>query len=429
MNIESSRRAFERAKRYLPGGVNSPVRAFRAVGGAPVFVRRGEGAWIEDLDGNRYVDYVGAWGPLILGHAHPAVVRALQERLLAGTSFGIPTEIETALAETVMASLPSLGRVRFVNSGTEATMSAIRLARGFTKRPKVVKFAGCYHGHSDALLVKAGSGAATFGTPDSEGVPESFTRETIVLPFNDLPAAEAAMKEVGREVAAVILEPVVGNMGVVPPVAGFLEGLCEITQRHGSLLIFDEVMTGFRLGMGGAQGLYGVTPDLTCLGKVVGGGLPVGAFGGRQEIMGLLSPEGPVYQAGTLSGNPLAMQAGLTTLEEIGKPGFFESLARNAERLVGGLRGAARDAGVPVQVQSVGSMFTVFFTGEPVRDFASADRCDRSRFALFHQGMLSRGVYWPPSQLEACFVSGAHGQGEIDRTVEAAREVFVSLTK
>jgi len=427
MSQEESRKAFAEARKYLPGGVNSPVRAFRAVGGDPVFVRRGEGAWIEDIDGNRYIDYVCAWGPLILGHAPAAVLQSVRERLLSGTSFGIPTEIETALAKKVVSCVESMDQVRFVNSGTEAVMSAIRLARGFTGRSKVVKFSGCYHGHSDALLVKAGSGAATFGTPDSAGVPEAFARETVLLPFNDLRAVDRAMDELGKDVAALILEPVVGNMGVVPPAEGFLQGLRETTLRNGSLLVFDEVMTGFRLGPGGAQGLYRVFPDLTCLGKVVGGGMPVGAFGGRREIMRLLSPEGPVYQAGTLSGNPLAMQAGLATLTEIDKPGFFAFLNRTTQDLVNGLASEARRAGFRVQVQCVGSMFTLFFNPDPVTDFESADRSDRGLFARFHQGMLARGVYWPPSQLEACFVSSAHQEAEIGRTIEAARQVFETM--
>ncbi len=424
MKTERSSKAFSEAQQVLPGGVNSPVRAFGAVEGDPVFVRRGEGAWIEDLDGNRYVDHVCAWGPLILGHAHPAVVKALQERLPLGMSFGIPTELETALAKKVVASVPSIERVRFVNSGTEAVMSAIRVARGYTGRSKILKFIGCYHGHSDSLLVKAGSGAATFGSPDSAGVPAALTGETLLLPYNDPEAVEKLMAEMGGEIAAILLEPVAGNMGLVPPAERFLETLREVTLEHGALLIFDEVITGFRLGMGGAQELYGVIPDMTCLGKVVGGGLPVGAFGGREEIMGLLSPLGPVYQAGTLSGNPLAMQAGLSTLEELEKPGFFMELSGKTEILAAALRSAAEEAGVPVQVHCVGSMFTLFFVDTPVTDFASADCCDRERFAKFHRGMLEKGVYWPPSQLETCFVSQAHRQEDLEKTAGAARDVF-----
>ena len=427
MNRKDSQRAFAEAQRYLPGGVNSPVRAFRAVGGEPVFVRKGKGARIEDVDGNQYIDYVGAWGPLILGHAHPDVLKAVQERLILGMSFGIPTEQETVLARKVAESVPSIHKVRFVNSGTEAVMSAIRLARGFTGRSKIIKFAGCYHGHSDALLVKAGSGAATFGSPDSAGVPESLTRETLVLPYNDSGAVEKVMEERGEEIAAVILEPVAGNMGVVTPKQGFLESLRGVTQRFGALLIFDEVITGFRLGMGGAQGLYNVIPDLTCLGKVIGGGLPVGAFGGREEIMNLLSPEGPVYQAGTLSGNPVAMQAGLATMEQIEQPGFFEALDGKAGRLVASLQEIIENSGASVRLQSKGSMFTVFFQPDPVVDFKTADLCDRELFSRFHQGLLARGIYWPPSQLETCFVSAAHEESDIRETLEVFQEVLRSI--
>jgi len=387
-------------------------------------VKKGEGAWIEDVDGNRFVDYVCSWGPLILGHAYPTVIRAIGERLSLGTSFGIPTELETELARKVVTAVPSIDRIRFVNSGTEAVMSAIRLARAYTGRTKLVKFAGCYHGHSDALLVKAGSGAATFGSPDSPGVPEALTRETLVLPFNDLGAVEKAMEESGQQIAAVLLEPVAGNMGVVPPLPGFLEGLREITRQYGSLMIFDEVITGFRLGMGGAQARYGVIPDMTCLGKIIGGGLPVGAFGGRQEIMAMLSPEGAVYQAGTLSGNPLAMQAGLSTLTELERPGLFDELEQKTSRLVAGLREAAATAGVPVQVQTEASMFTVFFQADPVVDFDTAGESNLECFSCFHREMLNQGVYLPPSQMETCFVSLAHGDQDLDRTVQAAAKAF-----
>lgn len=424
MNTAKSGKAFEAAKGVLPGGVNSPVRAFRAVGAKPVFVKQAKGAWIEDVDGNRYVDYVCSWGPLILGHAHPEVIRSLRERIGMGTSFGIPTELETELAGKVVRAVPSIEKVRFVNSGTEATMSAVRVARGYTGRPKIVKFEGCYHGHVDALLVKAGSGAATFGCPDSPGIPASVTADTLLLPYNDPVAVERAMEAHGGEVAALLLEPVAGNMGVVPPAEGFLAALREMTERSGSLLIFDEVITGFRLGMGGAQERFGILPDLTCLGKILGGGLPVGAFGGREEILRVLSPEGPVYQAGTLAGNPVAMQAGLTTLEQIEKPGFHEALDAKAQRFVRDLEGVARDAGAQVTVQSIGSMFTVFFRPEPVADFAAAGRCDLDRFAEFHRRMLEEGVYWPPSQFETCFVSAAHGETEFERTLEAARKAF-----
>jgi len=424
---EKTKKAFEEAQQFLPGGVNSPVRAFRAVGGKPVFVQRGQGAWIEDVDGNRFIDYVCSWGPMILGHAHPLVIKAIQGRCFLGTSFGIPTELETALAKRVVNAVPSLERVRFVNSGTEAVMSAIRLARGYTRRPKVIKFAGCYHGHSDSLLVKAGSGAATFGSPDSLGVPEPFARETIVLPYNDLEAVEWAIQEQGEQVAAVLVEPVAGNMGVVPPQQGFLEGLREITRKAEALLIFDEVITGFRLGMGGAQEQYNVLPDLTCLGKVIGGGLPVGAFGGRKDIMAMLSPEGAVYQAGTLSGNPLAMQAGLATLEQIDQPGFFERLQEKTVRLTKELKEIARQARVPVQIQSIGSMFTIFFNTEPVHNFETAAKSDTERFARFHKAMLSQGVYWPPSQFETCFISASHEDAELEATLVAAREALRSV--
>ena len=424
MNREKSGKAFEAARGVLPGGVNSPVRAFRAVGGEPIFVRQGQGAWIEDVDGNRYVDYVCSWGPLILGHAHPEVIKALRERIGKGTSFGIPTELETELAMKVVRAVPSMEKVRFVNSGTEATMSAVRVARGYTGRSKLIKFEGCYHGHVDALLVKAGSGAATFGSPDSPGIPPAVTADTLCLPYNDLGAVERALEVHGNEVAAVLLEPVAGNMGLVHPAEGFLEGLRDLTTRAGSLLIFDEVITGFRLGLGGAQERFRILPDLTCLGKILGGGLPVGAFGGREEIMRVLSPEGPVYQAGTLAGNPLAMQTGLTTLEQIERPGFYDALNEKAQRFVQALEGVAREAGGDVRVQSIGSMFTVFFRSEPVVDFATASGCDLERFARFHRQMLSEGVYWPPSQFETCFVSEMHGEEEFERTLEAARKAF-----
>jgi glutamate-1-semialdehyde 2,1-aminomutase len=426
MNTQKSRKAFEEARRVLPGGVNSPVRAFRAVGGQPLFVKQGEGAWIEDVDGNRYVDYVCSWGPLILGHAHPEVVMALGERIGQGTSFGIPTELETALAKKVVRAIPSIEKVRFVNSGTEATMSAVRVARGYTGRSKVIKFEGCYHGHVDALLVKAGSGAATFGAPDSPGIPPAVTGDTLVLPFNDLEAVERVVDAYGPEVAGVLLEPVAGNMGLVSPKEGFLEGLRKITEKAGILLIFDEVITGFRLALGGAQEWFRIMPDLTCLGKILGGGMPVGAFGGREEIMGVLSPEGPVYQAGTLSGNPLAMQTGLATLEELERPGFHDSLNEKAQKFVRALEEVARETGGAARVQSIGSMFTVFFRSEPVVDFGTAAECDLERFATFHRGMLSEGVYWPPSQFETCFVSQAHEDKEFDKTLEAARKAFKS---
>ena len=424
MNKEGSGKAFAAARGFLPGGVNSPVRAFRAVGGEPIFVKQGQGAWIEDVDGNRYVDYVCSWGPLILGHAHPQVVKALRDRIGKGTSFGIPTELETELAGKVVRAVPSMERVRFVNSGTEATMSAVRVARGFTGRSKLIKFEGCYHGHVDALLVKAGSGAATFGTPDSPGIPPAVTADTLVLPYNDLGAVERAMDAHGSEVAAVLLEPVAGNMGMVPPADGFLAGLRDVTKRAGSLLIFDEVITGFRVGLGGAQERFDILPDLSCLGKILGGGLPVGAFGGREEIMRVLSPEGPVYQAGTLAGNPLAMQSGLATLGELERPGFYDALNEKAQGFIRELEGVAGEAGADVRIQSVGSMFTVFFRSEPVHDFTTASQSDLDRFARFHGKMLEEGVYWPPSQFETCFVSEMHGEEAFARTLEAARSAF-----
>ncbi len=428
MNLLKSQEAFKEARQYLPGGVNSPVRAFRAVGGQPIFVRRGQGAWIEDIDGQAYIDYVCSWGPLILGHAHPLIVKALEERLLLGTSFGIPTELETSLAKKVINAVPSIEKIRFVNSGTEAVMSALRIARGFTGRAKIIKFAGCYHGHSDALLVKAGSGAATFGSPDSPGIPPLAVQDTLILPYNDLDAVERVFAEQGSDIAALILEPVAGNMGVVTPKEGFLKGLRDLTKRAGSLLIFDEVITGFRLGLGGAQSFYDVFPDLTCLGKVIGGGLPVGAFGGPEEIMSLLSPEGAVYQAGTLSGNPLAMQAGLTTLEQIEAPGFFDSLNRKTERFVTSVRQIIKEEGLPARVQSLGSMFTIFFQSDQVNDFDGASKSDLDRFARFHQGLLSQGIYWPPSQFETCFISDAHKEKELDKTLETLRQVLRSLS-
>jgi len=427
MNRTRSASAYEEACRYLPGGVNSPVRAFRAVGGVPVFARRGRGARIEDIDGNEYVDFVCSWGPLILGHAHPAVVERIRAIATGGTTFGMPTEGETDLAREVVARVPSVEKVRFVSSGTEAAMSAIRLARAFTGRPKIVKFAGCYHGHSDSLLVKAGSGAATFGSPDSPGVPDALARETLVLPYNNLEAVERALGACGPEVAAVLLEPVAANMGLVLPKPGFLEGLREICSRHGALLIFDEVITGFRLGLGGAQEHYGVLPDLTCLGKVLGGGLPLAAFGGRREILDRLSPDGPVYQAGTLSGNPLAVGAGLATLREIAKPGFFASLHEKTARFVEAVRQAARDAGARVEIPCLGSMFTVFFREGPVEDFGSVLGCDRERFARFHRVLLEEGVYWPPSQFEVCFVSAAHGDAELGQALEGLRKAFQAV--
>jgi len=415
-----SERAFAEAQRYMPGGVNSPVRAFRAVGGTPPFIARGQGARLTDIDGNVYIDYVCSWGPLIAGHAHPAVTARLHEAVDRGTSYGAPTEAETELARLVVEMVPSIEMVRFVNSGTEATMSALRLARGATGRDKIVKFAGCYHGHADALLSTAGSGVLTLGIPSGPGVTAGTAADTISLPFNDLDAVRAAFAESGDQIAAVIVEPVAGNMGVIPPAKGFLEGLREITREHGALLIFDEVITGFRVAPGGAQERYGVLPDLTCLGKIIGGGLPVGAYGGRRDLMEQMAPLGPVYQAGTLSGNPLAMAAGIATLELLREPGTYERLEALGAQLAEGMTRAAEAAGVPLTVNRVGSMLTGFFTEGPVTDYASATAADTTRYARFHQAMLARGVYLAPSQFEAAFVSLAHTPEDLERTAEAA---------
>ncbi len=418
---------FERARRHMPGGVNSPVRAWRAVGGMPWFARRGQGAWVEDVDGNRRVDYVLSYGPLIAGHAHPAVVEAVAEAAKRGTSFGFPTPQEVELAELICKLVPSIEMVRLVNSGTEATMSALRVARGFTGRDLVVKFVGCYHGHVDALLVRAGSGAATLGVPDSAGVPADTVRHTLVLPYNDLAAVEDAFARHGDDIAAVIVEPVAGNMGCVPPVDGFLDGLRRLTSEHGALLVFDEVMTGFRVGVGGAQERYGVRPDLTCLGKVIGGGLPVGAYGGRADIMRSVAPLGPVYQAGTLSGNPLSVAAGLATLRLVAQEGAFDALEARTEALCQGLERVASAAGVPVRVQRVGTMFTVFFTDRPVRDFDDASHCDKDAFTTYFRAMAAAGVSLPPSPFEACFTSLAHGDEEIELTLDAAAKAMESV--
>jgi len=421
---------FQHAQQHIPGGVNSPVRAFKGVGGEPVFVDRAAGAYIHDPDGNRYIDYVGSWGPMILGHAHPEVVAAVREAAGRGLSFGAPTEIESLMADKVCELVPSMDLVRMVSSGTEATMSAIRLARGFTGRDKIVKFEGCYHGHSDSLLVKAGSGALTLGEPSSPGVPASLAEHTITLTYNNAAQVEQTFAEIGDQIACIIVEPVAGNMNCIPPLPGFLETLRTVCDQHGSVLIFDEVMTGFRVGLGGVQGLTGVTPDLTTLGKVIGGGMPVGAFGGRREIMEKIAPLGPVYQAGTLSGNPVAMAAGLKTLELISQPNFFAGLTTKVETLVAGIMDAAKEAGVPMTENHVGGMFGLFFTeADKVSDFAGATACDQDRFKAFFHGMLEEGVYLAPSAFEAGFVSAAHTYDDLNETIDAAKRVLGSLAQ
>jgi glutamate-1-semialdehyde 2,1-aminomutase len=422
--MSKSEQLFNRALRVIPGGVNSPVRAFRAVGGKPLFVARGNGSRIWDADGREYIDYVGSWGPLIFGHRPAEVVEALNAVLEIGTSFGAPTALEVEMAELITKLVPSMDSVRLVSSGTEAAMSAIRLARGFTGRDRIVKFDGCYHGHGDSLLVRAGSGVATLGLPDSPGVPKALAELTTVLPFNDPDALKAAFERAGHEIACVIIEPIVGNMGCVPPAAGFLELLRDLTRQAGTVLIFDEVMTGFRVAPGGAQQLLGIRPDLTALGKVIGGGLPVGAYGGKAEIMSRVAPSGPVYQAGTLSGNPLAVSAGLATLRRLEQEHPYSKLESLGARLEAGLRDAAAEAGVPARVNRAGSMFTLFFTGREVNDFESARASDLERFNRFFHGMLEQGIYLPPSQFEAAFISAAHTDDDIDTTVEAARKAL-----
>ncbi len=426
--MSRSHELFQSACQHIPGGVNSPVRAFKGVGGDPVFFTRGEGACLYDADDKRYIDYVGSWGPMIAGHAHPEVIRAVQEMAAKGLGFGAPTEIETRMADTLCRLLPSMELVRMVNSGTEATMSAIRLARGFTGRDRIVKFEGCYHGHSDALLVKAGSGTLTLGVPTSPGVPAAVAAHTSTLTYNDIAGVEEAFESIGNETAAIIVEPVAGNMNCILPEPGFLEGLRAICDQYGCVLIFDEVMTGFRVSPGSAQGHYGVTPDLTTLGKVIGGGLPVGAFGGRRDIMEQIAPLGPVYQAGTLSGNPISLAAGLTTLELTGSDGFHAQLDQATKRLTSGLQAAADKAGIPFTSNQVGGMFGCFFSSETrISRFEQVTRCDLQRFQQFYHGMLEAGVYLAPSAYEAGFVSSAHSDALIDETLESAARVFATL--
>ncbi|HEV7904823.1 MAG TPA: glutamate-1-semialdehyde 2,1-aminomutase [Pyrinomonadaceae bacterium] len=427
--VDKSAELFARAVELMPGGVNSPVRAFRGVGGTPRFIREARGATMTDVDGRTYIDYVGSWGPMILGHADPEVIDALHDALARGTSYGAPTELECEMAEEIVDAVPSIEMVRMVNSGTEATMSAIRLARGVTGRTKLVKFEGCYHGHGDSMLVRAGSGVATLGLPDSPGVPPALAAETLTVAFNDHEALAAIFDEHSASIAAVIIEPVVGNMGCVVPLAGYLEAVREITRRHHALLIFDEVMTGFRLARGGAQELYGVAPDITTLGKIIGGGLPVGAYGASREIMRHIAPAGAVYQAGTLSGNPLAMTAGLATLRRLRDKSVYDRLERAGARLTAGLTEAAGDAGIPTVANRVGSMWTTFFTGEPVTDWTSANKSDRDFYGKFFHAMLGEGIYLAPSQFEAGFIGLAHTDELLDRTVAAARAAFASITR
>jgi glutamate-1-semialdehyde 2,1-aminomutase len=425
--FDRSKGLFKRAASLIPGGVNSPVRAFRAVGGNPLFIEKAKGPRIYDVDGNSYLDYVLSWGPMILGHAHPRVVKALKNAVEKGTSYGAPTALEIELAELVLKAYPSMEKVRMVNSGTEATMSAIRVARGFTGRDKIIKFEGCYHGHADGLLVKAGSGAMTFGLPDSPGVPKAYAKNTVTLPYNDIKALKTMIEKEWRSLACVIVEPVVGNIGCVLPKPGFLETLRKLTRRHGIVLIFDEVMTGFRVSFGGAQAFYGIDPDMTCLGKVIGGGLPVGAYGGKKEIMAMVSPEGPVYQAGTLSGNPLAMTAGIETIKELSKKGIYRQLEKKSALLEKGLVGAARRAGVKTRFYRAGSMFCTYFTDVEVVDYTSAKTSNTAMFSKFFAEMLQRGVNLAPSQFEAGFMSLAHSDKDIESTVKAAYEAFKKI--
>ncbi len=422
-----SKAAFEEAKQFIPGGVNSPVRAFKSVGLTPAFLERGEGSRVYDIDGNSFIDYVGSWGPLIMGHAHPEVIEAIKRTAERGTSFGAPTTLETEMAKLVCERVPSIDVVRMVNSGTEATMSALRLARGYTGRSKILKFEGCYHGHADSLLIKAGSGVATLGLPDSPGVPEGVAVNTITVPYNDLESVQVAFSKFGEEIAAVIVEPVAGNMGVVPPLPGFLEGLRELTTQYGTILIFDEVMTGFRVGYHCAQGRFGITPDLTCLGKVIGGGLPVGAYGGKREIMERMAPSGPIYQAGTLSGNPLAMIAGFTTLQLLGQPGVYEELERKSARLEQGFAANAKELGIPSTINRVGSMVCPFFTDTKVINYETAKTSDLARFGRYFSNLLDLGVSIAPSQFEGMFVSAVHSDEDIETTISTHYEALKRL--
>jgi len=427
LDIRKSRDLYKKALGLMPGGVNSPVRAFKAVGGSPLFIRNAKGSRIYDVDGNEYIDYVLSWGPMILGHSHPSVVKALKSAIDNGTSFGAPTSLEVELAQMVIKAYPSIEKVRMVNSGTEATMSAIRAARGFTGRDKIVKFEGCYHGHADGLLVKAGSGAATFGIPDSSGVPKSYAKNTITLPFNNIKAFKDMMSREWKSIAGVIVEPVVGNIGCVLPVAGFLETLRKETKKYGTVLIFDEVMTGFRVSYGGAQAYYGIKPDMTCLGKVIGGGLPVGAYGGRKEIMSTISPDGPVYQAGTLSGNPIAMTAGIETLKILSGKDAYKKLDGKMRLLEEGLRDAAKRAGARTKFYRAGAMFCTYFTDTDIVDYNTAKTSDTEKFSRFFRGMLDRGIYLAPSQFEAGFISLAHTNADIEKTINAAYKVLSGL--
>lgn len=427
IKLSRSQRLFKEAQSYLPGGVDSPVRAFKSVGGSPLFIREGRGSRIYDVDGNEFIDFVCSWGPLILGHAHPQVVAALKRAVARGTSFGAPTELETTLAKMISRVMPSMERLRFVNSGTEATMTALRLARAFTGRDKIIKFAGCYHGHADGLLVRGGSGLITLGIPDSAGVPIGYAQNTIAAPYNDAKAVARIFQRYPEEIAAVIVEPVAANMGVVPPHPGFLDGLRKLTREFRAILIFDEVITGFRVAYGGAQGRYGITPDLTCLGKIIGGGLPVGAYGGRREIMQMMAPQGPVYQAGTLAGNPLAMTAGIETLKILGQPGVYEQLESKAASLEKGIAESASSVNFGVSVNRIASLFNIFFNVNPVIDYETATGADKARFTAFFQKLLSQGISWPPSQFEAAFISLAHSQEDIQNTVEAIDRALSSI--